>query len=100
MSNSGSAHFKHFQAEHINAITISSTSYYLNESDLGSIVFADYKANNVAINLHKDYPLERSCGINFKFIFNTNDGSISTNTITINYSINDQFIIFYNYFFK
>ena len=93
MSNSGSAYFKHLQAEHLNTITISATSYHLKESESGSIIFVDYKANNVAINLPRlaasPNGRKEDAGINFKFIFNTNDGSTSTNIVTIN-SIDDS----------
>lgn len=89
MSHSGSAHFKHLQAEHLNTITISEATYYLKESESGSIVFVDHKNNNVAINLPRLATRKEDAGMNFKFIFNTSDGSTSSRTITIN-SINDS----------
>jgi len=91
MSNSGSAYFKHFQAEHLNTLTISETSYYLKESESGSIVFVDHKDNSVVINLPRlaSSGRKEDAGMNFKFIFNTSDGiAEASNTITIN-SIDD-----------
>lgn len=93
MSNSGSAYFKHLQAEHLNTITLpvsaSSLTYYLKESESGSVVFVNHDVGSTIINLPRLATRKEDAGMNFKFIFNTSDGSTSTNTVTIN-SINDS----------
>ena len=89
-----SANFKHFQAQRITTFTIpvsaSSLTYYLQESESGSIIFVNHDVGNTIINLPRLNGRSEDAGINFKFIFNTSDGIAETsNTITIN-SINDS----------
>ena len=84
MSHSGSAHFKHLQAEHLNTITISEATYYLKESESGSMVFVNHDTGNSIIYLPRLATRNEDAGMNFKFIISTSDGTNNTsNTVTI-----------------
>ena len=80
--------FKHFQAERINTIEPNTSTYYLNSSDSGSIVFCD-PSNNYGSNLY--LPMlptndinKTNKGLNFTIILK----NVGTNHFILN-SINE-----------
>lgn len=100
-----SANFKHLQAQRINTFTLpvsdSSLTYYLQESESGSIIFVNHDAGNTIINLPRLNGRSEDAGINFKFIFITADGEAdadNNNVIikAINDSLSDTNLIFYS----
>ena len=101
---SSSANFKHFQAQRINTFTLpvsaSSLTYYLQESESGSVIFVNYDVGNTIIKLPRLNGNSEDAGIHFKFIFITSDSlAEDTNTVTINAindSLTDTNLIFYS----
>ena len=100
-----SANLKHLQAQRINTFTLpvsnTSLTYYLQESESGSIIFVNHDAGNIIINLPRLNGRSEDAGINFKFIFITSDGEADTdnnNVIikAVNDSISDTNLIFYS----
>lgn len=96
-----SANFKHFQAQRINTFTLpdSSLTYYLQESESGSVIFVNQNINESTIYLPRLDGRSEDAGINFKFIFITSDGSATTNNViikAINDSLSDTNLIFYS----
>ena len=68
-----SANFKHFQAQRINTFTLpvsaSSLTYYLQESESGSVIFVNQDIDESTIYLPRLNGHSEDAGINFKFIF-------------------------------
>ena len=101
-----SANFKHLQAQRINTFTLpvsnTSLTYYLQESESGSIIFVNHDVNNnITIYLPRLNGRSEDSGINFKFIFITSDGEAdadNNNVIikAVNDSISDTNLIFYS----
>ena len=97
-----SANFKHFQAQRINTFTLpvsaSSLTYYLQESESGSVIFVNQDIDESTIYLPRLNGHSEDAGMNFKFIFITSDGSATTNNViikAINDSLSDTNLIFY-----
>ena len=93
MTNTGSAHYNHFQAERINTIIAKSNIVSLSPNQSGSIIFLDPASvadnTNITISLPPLGTDTRgdNTGLHFKFIVK----SISTTNDTIIQSINTNF---------
>lgn len=98
-----SANFKHFQAQRVNTFTLpvsgSSLTYYLQESESGSVIFVNQNVGESTIYLPNISGRNVDSGMNFKLIFVTSDGSATSNDViikAINNSLENANLIFYS----